>query len=75
MLMIVRGKDVELSDAFQVFDHVHKKELCELISNYDEMFQEPRGLPPKREIQHEIHLQHDAPLPNIGMYRMSNIEM
>jgi len=39
------------------------------------MFQEPKGLPPKREIQHEIHLQHDAPLANIGMYRMSTIEM
>jgi hypothetical protein len=46
-----------------------------VVSNYDEMFQEPKGLPPKREIQHEIHLQHDAPLPNIGMYRMSTIEM
>ena len=75
MLMVVSGNDVELFDSFQGCDHVHKKELCELISNYDEMFQEPRGLPPKREIQHEIHLQHDAPLPNIGMYRMSTIEM
>ena len=75
MLVIVRGKDEKLSDAFQGCDHVHKKELCELISNYDEMFQEPRGLCPKREIQHEIHLQHDAPLLNIGMYRMSTIDM
>ena len=39
------------------------------------MFQEPKGLHPKREIQHEIHLQHDAPLPNIGMHRMLTIEM
>jgi len=38
MLMVVRGKDVELFDIFQGCDHVHKKELCELISNYDEMF-------------------------------------
>jgi len=75
MLIIVRGKDAELSDAFQGCDHVHKKELCELISNYDKMFQGLKGLPPKREIQHEIHLQHDAPLPSIGMYRMSTIEM
>eukprot|EP00253_Pinus_taeda_P022181 PITA_22181 len=75
MLMVIRGKDQELSDAFQGCDHVHKKELCELISNYDEMFQEPRALPLKREIQHEIHLQHDTPLPNIGRYRMSTIEM
>ena len=37
--------------------------------NYDEIFQEPTGLPPKREIQHEIHLQQDAPLPNVGMYK------
>ena len=54
---------------------MHEKELCELISNYHELFQEPRGLPPKREIQHEIHLQHDAPLPSIGLYRMLTIEM
>jgi hypothetical protein len=38
------------------------------------MFQEPKGLPPKRAIQHEIQLQHDFPLPNIGMYRMSVME-
>eukprot|EP00253_Pinus_taeda_P029135 PITA_29135 len=36
---------------------------------------ELKGLPLKREIQHVIHLQHDAPLPNIGMYRMLVIEM
>ena len=30
-------------------------------------------MPPK--IQHEIHLQQDAPLPNVGMYRLSEVEM
>ena len=39
-----------------------------VVSDYDILFQEPKGLPPKRQIQHEIHLQQDAPLPNIGMY-------
>jgi len=73
--MVVREKDAELFDAFQGCDHLHKKELCELIYNYDAMFQEPRGLHPNREIQLEIHLQHDTPLPNIGMYGMSTIEM
>eukprot|EP00253_Pinus_taeda_P029627 PITA_29627 len=38
------------------------------------MFQEPTGLPPKREIQHEIHLHPNCPLPNIGMYCMSIME-
>ena len=75
MLMVVREKEAELADAFHGCDQEHKQELSELISNYDELFQEPKGLLPKREIQHEIHLQHDAPLPNIGMYRISTIEM
>ena len=38
------------------------------------MFQEPEGLPPKRGIHYEIHLQQNAPLPNIGMYRMPILE-
>ena len=73
--MVVRAKDAEKSNAFRGCDLAHKQELCDFISNYDELFQKPRGLPSKREIQHEIHLQHDAALPNIGMYRMSSIEM
>eukprot|EP00253_Pinus_taeda_P034004 PITA_34004 len=35
---------------------------------------EPKGLPPKRGIQHEIQLQQDVPLPNIGMYHTSIME-
>ena len=38
------------------------------------MFKEPKGLSPKRGIQHEIQLQQDCPFPNIGMYRMSVME-
>ena len=75
MLMVLRVKDAETSEAFQVCDTTHKNELYEIISNFDGIFQEPSGLPPKREIQHEIHLQQDAPLTNIGMYRLSTIEM
>ena len=49
--------------------HLMKKELIDIVSKYDDIFQEPDGLPPKREIQHEIHLQQDSPLPNVGMYK------
>ena len=45
-----------------------------MVNGHHEMFQEPIGLPPKREIQHEVQLQQDCPLPNIGMYRMSIME-
>jgi hypothetical protein len=75
VLMVVREKYVETSDAFQGCDPSHKKKLIDIVSKYDDIFQEPDGLPPKKEIQHEIHLQHDSPLPNAGMYRMLVVEM
>jgi len=75
VLMVVREKDVETFDAFQGCDPSHKKELIDIVSKYDDIFQELDGLPPKREIQHEIHLQHNSPLPNVGMYKMSVVDM
>jgi len=48
--------------------------LINVISNYDELFQEPTEFPPKREVEHKICLQQDAPFLNIGMYRSSVIE-
>jgi hypothetical protein len=75
VLMVVREKDVRTSDSFQGCDPPHKEELIDIVSKYDDIFQELDGLPPKREIQHEIHLQHDYSLPNVGMYRMSIVEM
>jgi hypothetical protein len=39
-----------------------------------EVFQEPQGLPPKREVEHEIQLLPESPLPNIGLYRKSIIK-
>ena len=56
MLMVVREKDVETVDAFKCCDPDHKKELLKIIFDYDGLFREPRGFPPKWEIQHEIHL-------------------
>lgn len=35
------------------------------------MFQDSNMLPPKRGKQHEVHLQHNASLFNIGMNKMS----
>lgn len=74
VLMIVKAKEDEKSEAFKGCDPKHKSEMVKVISAYDDLFQEPKGLPPKREIQHEIQLQADAPLPNIGMYRLSVLQ-
>jgi hypothetical protein len=75
VLMVLKEKDARTSDASQGCDPSYKNELIDIVSKYDDIFQEPDGLPPKREIQHEIHLQHDSPLPNVGMYMMLVVEM
>ena len=42
LLMVVRARYEEISDAFRGCDPAHKQELCDFISNYDELFQEPK---------------------------------
>lgn len=74
LLMIVKEKDIDKYYAFQGCNPKQKADLIRFVSDYDILFQEPKGLPPKREIEHEIYLQQDAPLPNIGMSRLSALE-
>jgi hypothetical protein len=74
VLLMIKPKDDIENEAFQGCDTKLKSNLFEVVNQYDEMFKEPKGLPPKRGVQHEIQLQQDSPLPNIGMYRMSVME-
>ena len=71
--MIKQKNDTE-HESFSGCDVKLKDELVDVVNQYWEMFQEPKGLPPKRGIQHKIQLQPDYPLPNIDMYRMSILE-
>ena len=70
LLMIKKKDDVDY-EYFDGCDEKLKSNFFYVVSQHGNMFQEPKGLPPKRGIQHEIQLQQDHPLPNIGMYRMS----
>ena len=72
--MIVKAKDIDKFGAFQGYNPKQKADLVKFVYDYDILFQEPKGLPPKREIEHEIYLQQDPPLPNIGMYKLSALE-
>ena len=74
VLMIVKAKDVEQTESIKGCDSTLKKGLIKVVSHYDILFQEPKGLPHKIEIRHEINLQWDASIPNIGMYRSLVIE-
>jgi hypothetical protein len=46
VLMVVKEKDVGTSDAFQGCDPSHKNELTDIVSKYDDIFQELDGLNP-----------------------------
>jgi hypothetical protein len=72
--MVVKEKENVEIDTFKDCDAKLKNDLVEIVSNYDDVFQVPKGLPPKRQVEHEIQLQQDVPLPNIGMYRLSILE-
>ena len=67
--MIKPKNDVDY-ESFQGCDPKLKSDLIEVSNQNNDIFQEPNGLPPKRVIRHEIQLQQDCPLHNIGMYRI-----
>jgi hypothetical protein len=54
VLLMIKTKDNVEKQAFQGCDSKLKFDLYEFVNQYDEMFQEPKRLPPKRAIQHEI---------------------
>ena len=53
--MIKKKDDVDYV-SFEACDNKLKSDLFDVVSQHGEMFQEPKGLPPKRGIQHEIQL-------------------
>ena len=55
LLMIKKKNDIDY-EYFEGCDNKLKSDLFEVVSKHGEMFQEPKGLPPKRGIQHEIQL-------------------
>eukprot|EP00253_Pinus_taeda_P024739 PITA_24739 len=67
-------KKPDKTNVFEGCDAKQQADLEKVVSEYDILFQEPKGLPPKKEIVHDINLQQDAPLPNIEMYRLSALE-
>eukprot|EP00253_Pinus_taeda_P030229 PITA_30229 len=74
LLMVVKEKKPDKTNVFEGCNSKQQTNLEKVVSEYDILFKEPKGLPPKKEILHDIILQQDAPLPNIGMYRMFDLE-
>jgi len=74
LLMVVKEKKHDKINVFEGCDAKQQTDLEKVVSEYDMIFQEPKSLPPKKEIVHDINLQQDVPLPNIGMYMLSTLE-
>jgi hypothetical protein len=47
VLLMIKSKDDVETEAFQGCDTKLKSDLYEVVNQYDEMFKEPKGLPPK----------------------------
>ena len=72
--MVVKEKKPGKINVFEGCNAKQNADLEKVVSEYDILFQEPKGLPPKKEIVHDIILQQDVPLPNIGIYKLSALE-
>eukprot|EP00253_Pinus_taeda_P035413 PITA_35413 len=74
LLMVVKEKTPENTNVFEGCNADQQADIEKIVSKYDVLFKEPKGQPPKKGIVHDIILQQDVPLPNIGMYRLSALE-
>ena len=53
-----------------LLETVHKPEIAKVLENYKDVFEEPTGLPPKRDCDHAINLEPGAPVINQRGYRL-----
>jgi len=72
--MVVKEKKSHKTNVFGGCNADQQVDIEKIVLEYDVVFQEPKGLPPKNGIVHDIILQQDVPFPNIGMYRLCALE-
>lgn len=58
-----------ISEHTPVREMAHELEITELLGEFEALFKEPQGLPPKREQDHAICIRDEAQPPNLCPYR------
>jgi len=56
LLMVVKEKKPDKTNIFEGCNAKQQADIEKIVSEYDVLFQEPKGLPPKKEIVHDIIL-------------------
>ena len=67
----IEGESIRRKESLEECTKEHKHQLEEVLHAYRGVFQEHKGIPPKREVEHKIQLLLDSSLSNIGLYRQS----
>ena len=57
LLMVVKEKKPDKTNVFEGCNAEQQADIEKVVSEYDVLFQEPKGLPPKKGIVHDIILQ------------------
>ncbi|KAL0330121.1 UNVERIFIED_CONTAM: Retrovirus-related Pol polyprotein from transposon [Sesamum radiatum] len=60
LVNMMRRKNHDTTGELLLKNHEETRKMLELLQQYDDVFQEPRLLPPERSIQHRIELIPDA---------------
>ena len=54
--MVVKEKKTDKTNVFEGCNSDQQADIEKIVSEYDVLFQEPQGLPPKKGIEHDIIL-------------------
>ena len=57
-----------------LFPNIEDTDLLSLLQSYQELFHEPKGLPPPRAHDHRIPLKIDSEAVNLRPYRYSGLQ-
>ncbi|XP_035833037.1 uncharacterized protein LOC118481842 [Helianthus annuus] len=72
--MQLQSAESEFQHGTKVLNVIESKDLQALLTEYEDVFQVPSALPPKREFDHRILLKDEAKVVNLKLYRYQSTQ-